>query len=84
MLAITNVLTHCTDASYNLLQMHLVWVGDYSLSAINDATLGLAWLWKGPSLMLTPCQMMLPYSPAMPLPVRTSTLARLPSSHKVR
>ena len=27
--------------------MHLVWVGDYSLSAINDATLGLAWLWKG-------------------------------------
>ena len=47
MLAITNVLTHCTEASYNLLQMHLVWVGDYSLSAINDATLGLAWLWKG-------------------------------------
>ena len=47
MLAMTHVLTHCTDASYNLLQMHLVWVGDYSLSAINDATLGLAWLWKG-------------------------------------
>ena len=50
MLAITHVLTHCTDASYNLLQMNLVWVGDYSLSAINDATLGLARLWKGPLL----------------------------------
>ena len=26
--AITNVLTHCTPESYQLLELHMVWVGD--------------------------------------------------------
>ena len=78
MLAITNVLTHCTEASYNLLQMHLVWVGEYSLSAINDATLGLAWLWKGslPDADSLPDDVALLARDAEP--VGRSTLARLP------
>ena len=49
MMAITNVLTHCTEESYKLLAMHLVWVGDYSLSAVKDTTQLLPWLWNGVS-----------------------------------
>ena len=45
--AITNVLTHCTLKSYESLEMHMVWVGDWSLSAVNDKTLALPWIWKG-------------------------------------
>ena len=45
--AITNVLTRCTDVSFHYMQMHLVWVGDYTLSALSDAIMVLPWLWKG-------------------------------------
>ena len=45
--AIRNVITRSTEQSYNLLQIHLVWVGDYALSAVNDTILGLPWIWKG-------------------------------------
>ena len=37
--AIKNILSYCTEKSYKLLEMHLAWVGDYSLSAVNNTTL---------------------------------------------
>ena len=49
MTAITDVLTHCTEESYKLLGMHLVWVGDYSVSVVNDTILVLLWLLEGVS-----------------------------------
>ena len=45
--AITNVLSHCTAKSYKALEMHLVWVGDYAISACSDDTLGCNWIWPG-------------------------------------
>ena len=45
--AITNALTHCTLKSYESLEMHMVWVGDWSLSCFNDKILELPWIWKG-------------------------------------
>ena len=45
--AITNVLTHCTLESYESLEMHMVWVGDWSLSCFNDKILAFPWILKG-------------------------------------
>ena len=45
--SIKHILAYCTEKSYKLLETDLVWVGDYSLSAVNDTTLGLTWIWKG-------------------------------------
>ena len=45
--AISNVLSNCSEASYKFFEEHLVWVGDWSLSAITDETLSLPWIWKG-------------------------------------
>ena len=45
--AITNVPTHCTLKSDESLEMHMVWVGDWSLSCFNDKILELPWIWKG-------------------------------------
>ncbi len=47
MAAITNMLTHCSAKSFKQFEMHMVWVGDYNLSAVNDTTLALPWIWTG-------------------------------------
>jgi hypothetical protein len=43
--AICNVLSYSTSKSYDTLQMHLVWVGDYATSALSDDMLGSPFIW---------------------------------------
>ena len=43
--AISNVLSYATSKSYDTLQMHLVWAGDYATSALSDDVLGSAFIW---------------------------------------
>ena len=45
LLAIKNLLNHCTKRSFEQIENHLVWVGDYATSAITDVALGLLWIW---------------------------------------
>ena len=48
--AITKVLGHATPKSFDVLQLHLVWAGDYTLSALCDECLGMDHIW--PNSML--------------------------------
>ena len=43
--AIQQVLGKATPASYEALQLHLVWAGDYALSALSDEALSLDFIW---------------------------------------
>ena len=43
--AIRAILEGCVQDTFKLLQMHLVWAGDYSYCALSDETLALPWLW---------------------------------------
>ena len=43
--AISNVLNFATAKSYNTLQMHLVWAGDYAVSALSDDMISSSFLW---------------------------------------
>ena len=43
--AISNVLSYSTSKSYDTLQMHLVWAGDYAMSALSDDVLGSSFIW---------------------------------------
>jgi hypothetical protein len=43
--AISNVLKFSTPKSYKTLQMHLVWAGDYAMSALSDDILGSSVIW---------------------------------------
>ena len=45
--AIRQVLSKATPKSYDSLQLHLVWSGDYALSALSDDCLGLDYIWPG-------------------------------------
>ena len=42
--AISNVLSYSTSKSYDPLQMHLVWAGDYAMSALIDDLLGSSFI----------------------------------------
>ena len=43
--AISNVLSYSTSKSHDTLQMHLVWAGDYAMSALSDDVLGSSFFW---------------------------------------
>ena len=43
--AITKILNGATPKSYEALQLHLVWAGDYALSALSDDCLALDSIW---------------------------------------
>ena len=43
--AIRSLLEGSTEISFDLMVMHLVWAGDYSVCSFCDVTLGLPWLW---------------------------------------
>ena len=45
MQAIQQILGKATLPSFEALQLHLVWAGDYALSALSDETLGLDFIW---------------------------------------
>ena len=37
----------CSHKVHESLELHMVWVGDWSLSCFNDKILALPWIWKG-------------------------------------
>ena len=43
--AITNVLSHASPKSFDSFQFHLVWAGDFAVSALSDEALGLPYIW---------------------------------------
>ena len=43
--AITNMLSRGTEEAFTKMQMHLVWAGDWTTSALTDEILGEAWFW---------------------------------------
>ena len=43
--AITKILSGCTPKSYEAMQIHLVWAGDYTQSALSDDCLGQEFIW---------------------------------------
>ncbi len=45
--AIQQILGKGTPKSFDTLQLHLVWAGDYALSALSDECLGLDYIWPG-------------------------------------
>ena len=44
--ALRKVLSLATPKSYETLQLHRVWAGDYALSALSDECLGLDYIWQ--------------------------------------
>ena len=45
--AVQQILGKATPKSWETLQLHLVWSGDYALSALSDECLGLGYIWPG-------------------------------------
>jgi hypothetical protein len=49
LLAMKNFLSGGTQAGYDLLRMHLVWVSDYKVCVLNDEIMMRPWFWVGSS-----------------------------------
>ena len=70
--AIQQILGKATPSSFEALQLHLVWAGDYALSALSDEALSLDFIWPNS----------LP--PSASLPDEATLVARDAASHATR
>ena len=48
--AISKILSFATPKSYEILQLHLVWAGDYTVSALSDECFNMDYIWPNTSM----------------------------------